>query len=246
MRFKKTLYSLSLLLVSTLATAQDQEQNQENSNSPNPLSGLNSFLKGVGNSINSAAAQIQSGAKTGNQVDHVETTTRKRLNDTGLKGIFNAASSVEWPRLAVTINTLPKWFYYMPPSGMPGKYSPSDCINISITAWQNKKTSKTYDNIDFCGDDIISETPFADVGLTWKSFGMASTTSNTGGMRTRGPLPPQRLFPNKPGLDMFFHLNGDYYVGSIMATLGYNWKEPQDFRFWVVNLPTQEESVRGK
>ena len=237
------LCGISLLMVSAIATAQDTtEQKSEGSNSL--FGGLNSLLKGVSDSINNAAAQIQSSAKTGSHINNAE-STRKRLRDTELNGIFNTSTTQEWPRIAVTINKLPSWFYSMPPSGMMGQYSQNDCINVSITAWQNNKTEKTFENIDFCGDDIVRETPFSDVGLMWKSFGLVSTT-NTGTTRTTGPKPPQRLFPNKPGLDMFFQFNGDYYVGSIMATLGYNWKEPSDYRFWIVNVPTQAESRNSK
>lgn len=169
------------------------------------------------------------------------TTGRQKLRDTDLKDILSRSTTGKWPRVAVTINKLPTWFYEMPPAGQPGRYSYKDCINISVTAWQDMKHSKNYNNMDFCGNDIVTETPFSDVGLIWKNFGLVSSSPNTGTQRTRGPLPPSRLFPNSPGLDMFFQLNGSYYVGSIMATLGYNWKEPQDYRFWIVNVPTQAE-----
>ena len=85
---------------------------------------------------------------------------------------------------------------------------------------------------------------FSDVGLMRKNFSPASARSKSGAKRTHGPMPPERLFTNKPGLDMFFQLNGSYFVGSIMATLGYNWKEPSDYRFWIVNVPTQSEVVQ--
>lgn len=167
---------------------------------------------------------------------------RIHLRDTDLKNIIGKSTSADWPRIAVTINNLPKWFYGMPPSRKQGIFSPRDCMNVSITAWTSATKSKTYDRIDFCGDDIVYDTPFSDVGLGWRSFGMASG-KNTGAQRTSGPTPPAKLFPNKPGVDSFFLLNGNYFLGSLMATLGYNWQEPQDARFWVVTAPTQAETV---
>lgn len=163
---------------------------------------------------------------------------KSRFQDLKLAGVLENSRTPGWPRVAVNINRLPAWFYGMPPSGMPGTYGPADCINITVTVWQSTSSSHTHEGVDFCGTDIVRNTPFSDVGLTWKNFGIV-TGKNTGAQRTAGPLPPSRLFPNQPGLDMFFHMNGSYYLGSIMATVGYNWKEPQDARFWVVKVPTQ-------
>ncbi|MFZ6690071.1 hypothetical protein ACO0K0_20235 [Undibacterium sp. SXout11W] len=169
---------------------------------------------------------------------------RSHLQNIGVANIIANSTSDGWPRVAVNIKKLPKWFYGLPPSGMRGRYSSTDCMTISMNVWMDEKSTKNYDNVDVCGTDIVKNVPFQDVGLMWKSFSSASGTKNTGTQRTIGPLPPMMLFPNKPGLDLFFQMNGNYYVGSIMSTLGYNWNETQDFRFWIVNLPTQAEVVR--
>ncbi|WOD14234.1 hypothetical protein [Paraburkholderia kirstenboschensis] len=69
--------------------------------------------------------------------------------------------------------------------------------------------------------------------------------ANTGVRRTMGPTAPQHLFPNNPGTQTFTMLNGSYFLGSIMATIGYNWDNMQDMRFWVVNVPSMQDSKSG-
>lgn len=237
---KKTVLVLSALVgLSACATTP-----QDNSSAANNKTFGASLKEALDNSIGAITHATAPNAKGADAAPNTTggTTQRTRLRDTELNGIISKSSSDGWPRIAVKINTLPKWFYSMPPAGMPGQYTARDCMNISVTVWHDQKRSKTYNNVDFCGDDIVRNTPFSDVGIMWKNFGIISG-KNTGAQRTNGPTPPSRLFPNKPGLDSFFHLNGSYYVGSIMATVGYNWKEPQDYRFWVVNVPTQAETV---
>ncbi|MCH8618135.1 hypothetical protein [Undibacterium sp. TS12] len=199
---------------------------------------LNASINTVGNAI---IAPVQSG---NNKTGAAAQDGSLRLSNLPAKDIIGSSSSPDWPRVAVNINKLPKWFYGMPPGGLPGRYSANDCINVSLTVWNDAKHSVNYDNLNVCGDDIVRNTPFKDVGLMWKSFGVVSGMQHTGTQRTRGPLPPQYLFPNKPGYDLFFNPNGNYYIGSIMMTVGYNWNEAQDSRFWLVNVPTQAEVAR--
>jgi hypothetical protein len=194
-------------------------------------------------SINSGIASLDQ------QVAGLGASQTKRttppLRDTELTGVMKNGDANGWPRVAVNINRLPSWFYLMPPSGTPGRFSAQDCINISVTLWTGPKKSKSFDHIDFCGDDIVYNTSFSNL-IVWKNFAfIAGATANTGTRRTMGPLPPQRQFPNNPGTDMFLTLNGNYYLGSIMATIGFNWNEPQDSRFWVVNVPTMQDSKSG-
>lgn len=232
----------AIALLSACASPQQpgQQDKPEQSFGASITEKINASVAAVNNSLHAST-------KRGNEKNtgaDASSGGRTRLRDSGLIDVIGNSTSDKWPRVAVTINKLPKWFYSTPPSGLPGGYSPRDCINVSITLWRDQKTSKTYDNLDICGNDIIANTPFKDIGLMWVNFATVRGSQHTGAQRTRGPLPPQRLFPNKPGLDMFFSLNGAYYVGSIMATVGYNWKEPQDARFWIVNVPTEAEVAR--
>ncbi len=224
----------------TAPTAQQEGKENHATQSTGPTFGerLNASINTVGNAI---VAPVQSG---NNKNGTAAPDGRLRLSNLPAKDIVSMSSSADWPRVAVNINKLPKWFYGMPPGGLPGRYSGNDCINVSLTVWSDAKHSVNYDNLNVCGDDIVRNTPFKDVGLMWKSFGVVSGAQHTGAQRTRGPLPPQHLFPNKPGYDLFFNPNGNYYIGSIMMTLGYNWNEAQDYRFWIVNVPTQAEVAR--
>ncbi|WOD13874.1 hypothetical protein [Paraburkholderia kirstenboschensis] len=171
-------------------------------------------------------------------------SSNPHLHDTPLKDVLANNEKPGWPRVALNINRLPAWFYVMPPSGRPGVYSGQDCINISVTVWQSPKKSKSYDRIDFCGDDIVPNTSFSQV-MTWKDMAFSMNGANTGVRRTMGPTAPQHLFPNNPGTQTFTMLNGSYFLGSIMATIGYNWDNMQDMRFWVVNVPSMQDSKSG-
>ncbi|MCP3711755.1 hypothetical protein M3I54_33200 [Paraburkholderia sp. CNPSo 3274] len=101
-----------------------------------------------------------------------------------------------------------------------------------------------HDHIDFCGDDIVPNTSFSQV-VTWKSMAFSTTSANTGARRSMGPTAPQHLFPNNPGTQMFTMLDGSYFLGSILATVGYNWDDMQDTRFGIVKVPSMRDSKAG-
>lgn len=196
----------------------------------NTVQTASGFMNNIGDALNS---KIQKSSADSN-VSH--------LRDTPLKGVLSGNMG-EWPRVALTINSLPKWFY--DDLLKKGQYGSNDCIVVSFAIWESATKFKSFDNIKFCGDDIVKETPYGDLYI-WSNFGSAQKTQNSGTKRTAGPLPPERLFPNKTGLTAFFPMHGSFYLGGIMETLGYNWKESGDYRFWVVDLPTQAQSMRGE
>ncbi|MBC3920064.1 hypothetical protein H8L32_21535 [Undibacterium sp. CY18W] len=236
--FPSSVVALTGCVTAPTAAQQATEPQTTQASGPTFAERLNASINAVGNAI---VAPVQTGnTKAGS----TSTDGRLHLRDIAIKDIISTSGSNEWPRVAVTVNKLPKWFYAIPPSGVPGRYSAIDCIAVSLTVWSDPKSAVNYDNIAVCGDDIVRNTPFKDIGLMWKSFGIVSSAQHTGAQRTRGPLPPQHLFPNKPGYDLFFNPNGSYYIGSIMMTLGYNWNEAQDYRFWFVNVPTQADVSR--
>lgn len=198
------------------------------------------LLKNIADAINNSVnATSQTTTQTASGDDK---SSGGRMRDTPLSGLL-AGGGGEWPRVALTINQLPEWFYS--DLSKKGHYDSNDCIVVSFTVWESAGKAKSYDNIRFCGNDIVLDTPYAKLSL-WSGFGSARKTDNTGKQRSAGPLPPERLFPNKTGLDMFFPGHGSFYLGGIMATLGYNWNESQDYRFWVVDLPNQAQSKRGE
>lgn len=210
-----------------------------------------SDMQNTANSLSSVVDSINSGVASLNQqvagIDAHSTTrsvNNPHLRDTPLKDVLANNDKPGWPRVAVNINRLPAWFYDMPPSGQRGVYSARDCINISLTVWESAKRSKSYDHVDFCGDDIVRNVSFSHV-MTWKDMALNIDRASTGARRTMGPTAPQHLFPNDPGTQMFTMLNGAYFLGSIMATLGYNWDDMQDTRFWVVNVPSMQDSKSG-
>ncbi|MFZ3001894.1 MAG: hypothetical protein WA071_16330, partial [Undibacterium umbellatum] len=208
--FPLGIFALTGCVTAPRAQQEGKEGQATQASSPTFGERLNVSINTVGNAI---VAPAQSG---NNKTGAAAPDGRLRLNNLPAKDILGTSSSGDWPRVAVNINKLPKWFYAMPPGGVPGRYSATDCISLSLTIWSDAKHSVNYDNLNVCGDDIVKNTPFKDVGLMWKSFGVVSGAQHTGAQRSRGPLPPQHLFPNKPGYDLFFNPNGNYYIGSIM------------------------------
>jgi hypothetical protein len=201
-------------------------------------------LNGVVNSINAGVASLNQHVAGMGGASMTRSANNPHLRDTQLKDILANSNKPGWPRVAVNINRLPSWFYVMPPSGQQGVYSAQDCINISVTAWESPTKSRSFDHIDFCGDDIVRNVSFSHV-MVWKNMALNMNGANTGARRTMGPTAPQNLFPNNPGTQMFTMLNGPYFLGSIMATVGYNWDDMQDTRFWVVNVPSMQDSQSG-
>lgn len=238
MRFKKNLYCISLLLVSTLATAQDQ--NQEGSNSANPLSGLNSFLKGITNSINTVAAQAQAGTQGQGQQATITSDSGNqghRVVNTKLANIFakypaTSDEAPEWPKIAITISEIPK--VQLENHYMAHQPAPNECMRFSIKLWSNAKKSESFNNLELCGSDIVPGVSFSNV-MTWKNFPI---TGKTAGQVRTGPTPPYNKLPSSPLLNRWF-LNdtGYYYLGSLMYSLGYDWNyAPDTRRVWVAKV----------
>ena len=168
---------------------------------------------------------------------------KMHLRETELAGIFsNLTTEDPWPRVAVSIDELPDWFYDTGSGGYSkqGNYGPNDCAVISAVLWTNSKTSKRFDGLLVCGDDMPRNISFKNIGIVWNNFAYAdpSDKKHTGGKRTFGPNPPYTLYPNDPASEEFFTLHGNYYLGTIMYTLGYNWNASSDRTFWVVRVPT--------
>jgi len=241
---KLTLYVAALLCLSGCATVQQEKTPSGDGKSigTSIIGALNSSI----NAINSGLKNVNASQTAQNSSAQTQTQTpapapapaRTHLRDTELKDIISKSKSADWPRIALTINTLPNGFYDYGPQIGRG-FSENYCINISITVWFDQKKSKSFDRMDFCGDDIVSDVPFYQVkhwGMTQKAF-----SGTTGSQRTTGPNPPELPFPNLPGNEGVLSHAGAYYLGSIMMVVGYNWREIFDARFWVVKVPTRAE-----
>lgn len=240
MRFKKKFYCLSLLLVATLAAAQDQEQKQENSNSANPLSGLNSFLKGVTDSINSTAVQAQAGARNQGQQPTAESGSGSQGNKvagTRLANIFanypaTGDGAPEWPKMAISISKIPR--AQLENHYMVHHPATNECMLFSIKFWPNAKTSENFNNLELCGSDIAPGVSFSKL-MVWKNF---PVTGKTAGQVRSGPTPPYNKLPSSPQLDRWFmNDTGYYYLGSLLYSLGYDWNyAPDSRRVWVAKV----------
>lgn len=239
MRLKKKLYCLSLLLVATLATAQNQDQKQENSNSANPLAGLNGFLKGVTDSINSTAAQAQTGAQGNGQQPAASRSSSQgnKVAGTKLARIFAnypaaGDEAPEWPKIAISISEIPR--AQLENHFMIHRPAPSECMRFSIKLWSNAKTAENFNNLELCGSDIAPGVSFSKL-MVWKNF---PVTGKTAGQVRTGPTPPYNKVPSSPQLDKWFvNDTGYYYLGSLLYSLGYDWNyAPDSRRVWVAKV----------
>lgn len=234
MQSTKKLWCLCLLLISTLAAAQDQGQN-----SANPPSGLNGFLKGVTDSINTAAAQAQSGTRNQGQQANAPGSGQhgNKVAGTKLAKIFSnypasGDEAPEWPKVAILITQIPK--AQLENHYMVHKPAPNECLRFSIKLWQNAKTSENFENLELCGSDIPTGVSFSKV-MVWKNFPI---TGKTAGQVRSGPTPPYNKLPSSPALDRWFmNDTGYYYLGSLLYSLGYDWNyAPDSRRVWVAKI----------
>lgn len=196
------------------------------------ISGAIVKTNGAIDKINSALSTSTS--QQNNEKIKQEISNRPHLRDTAINILANSNSS-EWPRVALTIKNVPKWFYETT------HIESTDCITIKVVIWKNRTDKNTLDNLQFCGDEILPNISYAGLQL-WGPT--TAIKENTGNRRTDGPIPPLRLWQSNPGTQDFFFKNGNYYVGGIMATLGYNWLDEGDKRFWIVSVPTEPEVVK--
>ncbi len=237
MQFARTVCCLSFLLVATLAVAQDQGQNQGSSG--NPLSGLNSFLKGAVDTINSAAAQAQGSTKMQGQPQGAAHAGGhgQKIAGTKLANIFSnypatGDTAPEWPKIAISITEIPR--AQLENHYMVHHPAPNECMRFSIKLWPNAKAAETFSDLELCGNDIAPGVSFSKL-MVWKNF---PVTGKTAGQVRSGPTPPYNKLPSSPALDRWFmNDTGYYYLGSLLYSLGYDWNyAPDSRRVWVAKV----------
>lgn len=165
--------------------------------------------------------------------------TPAQVEPSPLAGVF-AESDGQWPRVALTIHTLPPDAYV---ASMAARLPPTYCMNVSAVIWKNSKESRTVPQHPFC----LNQAPAKWVGFGMSDFLLwsmsAHTGSNTGTKRTNGPLPPAKNFPEGLKYANFQQGRGGYLFAALLATMGYDMSinSSSDHRLWVVSLPGQTD-----
>lgn len=225
-----------VVLVGVSVTVMAQEKNQEGGS--NPLGGLNSFLKGVTDSINSTAAQAQGGTRPQAQQPGASSgNQRRKISGTKLANIFSSHPATgdappEWPRIAISIAEIPQ--VQLENHYMVHKPTATECMRFSVKYWTNAKTVETFNDLELCGGDIPSGVSFSKL-MVWKNFPVAGKTA---GQVRIGPTPPYNKLPQSPTLDRWFmNDTGYHYLGSLLYSLGYDWNyAPDSRRIWVAKV----------
>lgn len=158
---------------------------------------------------------------------------------TPLSGVFNRSDG-QWPRVALTIHSLPRDAYV---AAMGSQLPPSYCMQVSAVVWSSPKESKTVPQHSFC----LAQAP-----QRWVNFGSgdfllwsmtANTSANTGSRRSNGPQPPMKNFPEGAKYANFAQGRGGNLFAALLSTMNYDMtlNPSSDRRLWVVSLPSQTE-----
>lgn len=158
-----------------------------------------------------------------------------RLKDTPLDKLFEkypaAQSNPEFPKVALSFS-YPDWV--VEPDGVIGKMKANQCLQYSAVLWKDAKSSQRFDNLVVCPNEFV-RVPHDGLRAIWPSFSIPGKTS--GQVRTDGPTPPHFPFPTDGKSKNWLTYGGVWYLGAVMAGMGYDWNYAEDKRrVWVVKL----------
>lgn len=161
----------------------------------------------------------------------------KRLQDTPIYKIFekypvtDSHNPPDYPKAAISVS-YPNWLN--DGDAIVGRFKPNQCLTYSVTYWANKDAQQTYDNLIICASDL-SKVSHSSLRTIWPFFGPSGT--NTGQVRTTGPIPPATPFPTDAASRTFIERGGVFFLGAIMNAMSYDWNFSADSRrVWVVKV----------
>ncbi|MGK5048460.1 hypothetical protein ACQ4WP_21575 [Janthinobacterium sp. GB4P2] len=161
----------------------------------------------------------------------------KRIQDTPIYKIFekypvtDSHNPPDYPKTAISIS-YPNWLNEG--DATIGRFKPNQCLTYSVTYWANKDAPQIYDNLVVCASDL-SKVSHSSLRTVWPFFGLSGT--NTGQVRTTGPIPPATPFPTDAASRTFIERGGVFFLGAIMTAMGYDWNFSADSRrVWVVKV----------
>jgi len=229
---------------------------------------INGKLKAATDAVNDWVGPLSNGgtgAKGGNSdwKPISERVGRTSITETKLDDIFsehpyneNVSLSRQYPRVALTINTVPDHHDDTIYVTMNDKLTLEEyekvagCWDLTATVWENSNNSEVVD-FGWCYPDDQDATIHGRLVGNWItsasidiSLGGRDTGRDTGRKRTTGPLPPAMAFPNDlahkkflSGLDVGGMNTYDrLMIGSIMDQMGFDYTIDEDKRFWIVRF----------
>lgn len=173
-------------------------------------------------------------------------------SESSFKDILATSSGSQWPRVAVTITALQATAYgstIMTP-GWNRTIPPNACMRLSAVVWSDLSKSRTIPEETFCVSQMQRPGGIGSTGemLAWGAFEDRST-QNTGHVRTSGPKPPAKLFPEGADYKDFFNSSqAAATFGVLMRMMGYDLSIDggKDRRLWVVSAPSSPEIGVGQ
>jgi len=168
-------------------------------------------------------------------------------SESSFKDILISKSGSQWPRVALTITALQSNAYKSAiltgNSGFPG----DSCMRLSAVVWSDMKTSKNIPEETFCLGQMHGHSSINSTGeiLSWGMFeDLGRKTQNTGHVRTNGPIPPAKLFPEGADYKGFFNSSRVSVIfGALVRVMGYDLSldGEKDRRLWIVSIPSEGE-----
>jgi hypothetical protein len=196
-------------------------------------------------SVQSVSSQMPDIMKKVNATVMDTMTGNSQYKQSGLVGAFaNSDSQSGYPRMALTVLSMPKDAYKMiTATGPGGTYAlPSDyCMIFSAVVWKDSKTSRKFEKLNYCWSDRPRFTG-TNTGLfmLWAQA-PSFAGQNTGSNRTSGPIPPRQPFPQGAKYGNFANGRGQVLLNSFLASIDYDITVDManDHRFWVVSIPSE-------
>lgn len=240
MAFRQGCACLGLLLASACAMGDDQ-QPQNN----NPLSGINSFFKGLTNTVNGAINKVNQAATSemhkGDSGGSTQTSTGSASNAggpqvtetapqdispsidaTALSGIFtkhpyDGTAKSYYPKVAVTITN----------------WAASDCWDAHARIWWSASKSEHVKTFKVCWHDSLTRA--TDNAVNYQLFMRQMAIGSSGNVRTEGPKAPMMAYPMPDPFGTANYDKGQQAISFIEQVLmDTGWQAGAPTNIWVV------------
>lgn len=183
-------------------------------------------------------------------------TSAPAVASTAFQGLLSQRASGAWPRVALTIHAMHPTAFSNKIATWGNTIQANACMRISAVVWTDAKTSRQIPEETFCPGQLP---PQMSVGFNSAMELVAWSTTysvnypmkwpDTGSNRTKGPNPPELLYPAGPEYKGLWQAQGGAVFNALVRYMGYDLSTPapeQNRRLWIVSMPTEYEVKSGQ